>query len=336
MSSDFDVSTIDIPAFLMNAPLSLSADVPNNIWMQELDISERAIDRDKAFAQFFELYRAISQFSIVYLLPSTPGLQDQTYVSNLGVVLPHLPQNTVVISKFRATSRVGESAVGCSFFELMGFDVKVPPVRVESPVFEGFGGGDDEDEDDSEIFFEGEADLKYLVDNVYIGAYGLRSSRCAHSWFSNEFGMKVIPFKMNHERQYHLDCCVMPISPQRTAVCTAATDNSTIQEIEKHVEIVDISMEAATHGATNCLVERNQVLFSSSIDEMDKSHRKYRGERAKIAEIENLSSRLGMEPTLFNLSEFDKSGADLSCLIMNLNYKGYLDRVDGAKCQPPR
>lgn len=326
MLDDFNVFDIDLPAFLMNVPFSLSADVPNNIWMQELDRSERNIHRDRAVMQFFELYRAISEFSLVYLLPSTPGLQDQTYVSNLGVVLPHLPKCTVVVSRFRSPPRVEESATGHAFFRMMNFAVESPPERLTSPGRRGAGDADVECGEETEVFFEGEADLKYLGDNVYIGAHGLRSSRSAHRWLCDAFTMKVIPFHMRHERLYHLDCCVMPISPKKTAVCTAAADKSTIREIEKHVEILDVRMEAATYGATNCLLGREKVLFSSNIHELSQSHPRYAGEKTKILEIEKLSRTLGMDAEMFNLSEFDKSGADLSCLIMNLNYKMYLDR----------
>lgn len=334
MLDDFNVFDIDLPAFLMNVPFSLSADTPNNIWMQELDRSERVIQRDKSVAQFFELYRAISQFAIVYLLPSTPGLQDQTYVSNLGVVLPHLPKCTVVVSRFRTPPRIEESGIGREFFRMMNFSVELPPERLTPCVLNGSDDAEISYEDDAEVFFEGEADLKYLVDNVYIGAHGLRSSRSAHRWFSDTFGMKIIPFHLKHERLYHLDCCVMPISPQMTAVCTAAADQSTIKVIEKHVEILDVTIEAATYGATNCLLGQNKILYSSKIHDLSKSHTRYVGEKTKILEIEKLSNTLGMEARMFNLSEFDKSGADLSCLIMNLNYKEYLNRDNRTQHHP--
>ncbi len=320
-----NVFDIDLPAFLMNAPFSLSADVPNNIWMEELDSSERLVQCHKAVAQFFELYRTISQFSIVYLLPSTPGLQDQTYVSNLGVVLPHLSECTVVLSRFRTAPRIEEPAIGRTFFEMMNFRIMSPPEHLTSSALNESDDTGAGYEENTEIFFEGEADLKYLVDNVYIGAHGLRSSRSAHRWLSDSFDMKIIPFHIKYERLYHLDCCVMPISPQKTAVCTAAADKSSIEQIEKHVEILDITMDAATYGATNCLVAQDELLYSSNIHELPKLHRRYEGEKAKVVEIEKLSSVLGLEARMFNLSEFDKSGADLSCLIMNLNYKEYLN-----------
>src|SRR4051794_19581255 len=89
---------ISPPVLLMNLPISLSTDIPNNAWMEDMNASEREVYVDKATAQFFGLYSYIAQSAIIYLLPSTPGLQDQPYVSNLGVVLPHCENDTVVIS----------------------------------------------------------------------------------------------------------------------------------------------------------------------------------------------------------------------------------------------
>ena len=39
----------------------------------------------------------------------------------------------------------------------------------------------------------------------------------------------------------------------------------------------------------------------------------------KISSLEKICSDEGMEPVIFNLSEYMKSGAMLSCMIMHLN-----------------
>ncbi|MGK7929426.1 MAG: hypothetical protein AB4290_29995 [Spirulina sp.] len=93
-TTNFCVSSNDRPCFLMNAPFFVSADVINNQIMMDvlsaLSPDEQKIDIDRALSQFHELYSFISRYALVYLLPSYPGLQDQTYVANLGIVLPHL------------------------------------------------------------------------------------------------------------------------------------------------------------------------------------------------------------------------------------------------------
>jgi hypothetical protein len=52
---------LSFPVFLMNLPLSLSAQIPNNAWMDDLSPSEREVRLDRAIAQFLALYRHIAQ-----------------------------------------------------------------------------------------------------------------------------------------------------------------------------------------------------------------------------------------------------------------------------------
>ena len=43
-------------------------------------------------------------------------------------------------------------------------------------------------------------------------------------------------------------------------------------------------------------------------------------EKAKINTLERICFNEGLEPVFFNLSEYMKSGAMLSCMMMHLNY----------------
>ena len=43
-------------------------------------------------------------------------------------------------------------------------------------------------------------------------------------------------------------------------------------------------------------------------------------EKAKINTLEKICFNEGLEPVFFNLSEYMKSGAMLSCMMMHLNY----------------
>src|SRR5207342_1945136 len=122
---------VNFPVLLMNLPLSLSAQIPNNAYMEEMSPDEREIGLDRAITQFLSLYQHVAQHAVVYLLPSTPGLQDQPYVSNLGLVLPHCEQDTVIVSRFRSTPRIGEERIGAEFFKLMNFTIEHPPEKLE-------------------------------------------------------------------------------------------------------------------------------------------------------------------------------------------------------------
>jgi N-dimethylarginine dimethylaminohydrolase len=293
-------AALQVPVFLMNLPLSLSADVPNNIWMEKISVGDREIWFDKAMAQFLTLYRHIAARSVVYLLPSTPGLQDQTYVSNLGCVLPHCEQDTIIISRFRSKPRIGEARIGVKFFKLMNFRVELPPDSLEA----------------EPLYFEGEADLKHIRDNLYIGAYGMRTSRNALHWAAERFAMNILPFRIDDPHLYHLDGNVFRITEQAVLVCTSVADPRCIREIEKHCEIIDVSLEHARAGITNNALVAGEVLCDSEISELGRDNELYEVEKTKIACLDRICSRLGRSLQVFCMSEFYKSGALLSCLVM--------------------
>src|SRR5215471_18063409 len=142
---------LDRPAFMLNFPFSYATGAPNNPWMTDLSDDKRAPDFKRAAVQFLQLYQNMAAEGLVYLLP-TPrksDLQDLLYTANLGIVLEHLPnKRTVVISNFMSPPRQGETPLGVKFFHDMGYEVHVAPAK-----------------------FEGEAELKHLYDNVYVGGY---------------------------------------------------------------------------------------------------------------------------------------------------------------------
>ena len=295
------IAHTDKPGFLMNVPFSLSCDTPNNIWMQELEPEELIINHERAIFQFMALYGFLSRHALVYLLPSYPGLQDQTYVANLGIVLPHTLEKTVVIANYYSQPRRGESAIGQKFFELLDFPIQQAPE-----------------------YFEGEADLKHIRDNIYVGAYGIRTSKNALDWFEKSFEMKVIPFLMQDEYLYHLDCCMFPFSKENIGVCTEIATPESLKELEKYTQIIDVSLDDAYSGINNCVAIGKYVLCASDLKTLSRFDKNYNYEKSKVESLERICASLGMEPVYFNLSEFCKSGALLSCLVMHLNRNNYV------------
>ncbi len=227
--------------------------------------------------------------------------RNQTYVANLGIILPHTKDQNVVVSNYYSEPRRDESIIGLEFFKHLGFS----HIQQSPP------------------YFEGEADLKHIRDNIYIGAHGIRTSKDALDWFSETFDMKVIPLLMQDENLYHLDCCVFPISADKIAVCTEIVEKKTLKELEQYVDIQAIEYNVAYHGICNSLVLGKYILCGSDIEELSYSHQDYLPEKNKIEVLNKLCASVGMEPVLFNLSEFYKSGAMLSCLIMHLNRNNY-------------
>ena len=286
----------ETPEFLLSPPLFLSSDVPNNIWMREFDPAERVVNLDLAHQQFMQVYNHLAARSLVYLLPAQPGLQDLNYVANIACALPHTPDNTILVANFRSEPRRGETAVGVKFFEQLGRPFEVTPE-----------------------YFEGEADLKHLRDNVYVCAHGLRTSRNVHEWMSERFGMKIIPFEMTNEYLYHLDCVVFRPTRDHVMVCTDLAGPETTKAIAEHMDLIEVSYPAARAGITNCVRVGDDLLCATHINTLTESHPHYAEEKIKLAEIEQICAKLGLNPVYFELTEILKSGALLSCMVMHLN-----------------
>jgi len=292
----------------MNLPLSLSAEIPNNAYMDDLAPIKRKICIDQAIKQFMALYTHIANQALVYLLPSAPGFQDQPYVSNLGLVLPHYETDTVLLSRFRSAPRVGEERIGADFFKLMNFKVVLPPETFR----------------EKRVYFEGEADLKHIRGNLYIGAHGMRTSRSALTWASERFDMEIIPFRATDPYLYHLDCCFLRITEEAVMLCTELADPTCLRAIERNCEIIDVSLEHARAGITNSLLLAGEVLCDSPIDQLSKQNPSYLIEKTKIRRLESICSRFSRKVRIFCMSEFYKSGALLSCLVMHI--KQHIDR----------
>ena len=296
-------SQLQLQSYLMNFPFSLSTSDPNNIWMQEMTDEELTINKPKAYKQFMDLYNFIAGQSLVYTLPSEGNLQDLVYVANLGLQLPHIKdENHILLSNFTSDPRKGEELVGEKFFNQMGYETHISPYK-----------------------WEGEADIKYLYDNVYIGGYGIRSNIKTYEWMEENFDMNIIKVAMVDEYMYHLDCSIFALNTHKTLVCTELYDKEELNEIEQHTEIVDIDVDDSLYGMANSVRLGNMILCASNISELKKTDEFYEGEKHKIASLEKICSDEGMEPVIFNLSEYMKSGAMLSCMVMHLN------RVDHSK-----
>jgi N-dimethylarginine dimethylaminohydrolase len=293
----------DRPAFLLNFPFSYATDIPNNPWMEDLKEQERRPDHVRAAVQFLSVYQHISAEALVYLLPTPPGqpLQDLIYTANLGIVLDHLPEkNTVVISNFTSAPRRGETAVGVKFFQDMGYQVHVAPAK-----------------------FEGEAELKHLAGNVYVGGYGIRSDKATYEWMERSFDMRIIKLHEVEEYLYHLDCSIFPITKENTLVCTELFTRRELAELEKHTNILPVTVEEAFSGICNSVRMPNHVVNASHLHELKAGTEDYAKELQKNRKLEDIAANLALEVNFLNLSEFHKSGALLSCMTLHLNRASY-------------
>ena len=292
------------PTYLLNFPFSYATRVANNPWMEDLSSDNRQPDFRRAAVQFLELYKFMAAAgALVYVLPTPRGadLQDLMYTANLGIVLEHLPsQNTVVISNFASPPRQGETPVGVNFFKSMGYVVHIPPTK-----------------------FEGEAELKHLHHNVYVGGYGIRSEKETYDWMERNFDMRIVRLRLTDPYLYHLDCLVFPITSENTLVCTELFEQEEIAALEKVTNVIPVSAEECYSGICNSVRMPSTVLNSSHLQDLKAGTEDYEREIQKNRKLEDVAVNLALEVSYFNLSEYHKSGALLSCMVMHLNRHSY-------------
>lgn len=294
------------PAFLVNFPFSYSTEVANNAWMTDVADEEREPDAKRAMTQFLSLYSFLASEGLVYLLP-TPrleDLQDLVFTANLGIVLEHLDPSPVVVSNFTSAPRRGESEVGLPFFASMGYEVRFAP-----------------------HCFEGEADLKHLHDNVYVGGYGLRSERESYEWMEREFDMEIVKVRETDPYLYHLDCTIFPLTREDTLVCTEMFEREEVAELERHTNVVDVGVDECYSGICNSVRLSNTILNGSSLHDLTTGSEDYNYEVKKNRRLEDIAVEHAMEVSYFDLGEYMKGGALLSCMVMHLNRYSYAFRL---------
>jgi len=281
-------------------PTYMAAEVANNQWMRDLSGQDRAVNLPKAKKQFFDLYALLTQECLVYLVPPKRGLQDQVYMSNAGVVLPHLSKKTFLLSNFRAQGREGEELEAAGLVTKLGFECMQAP-----------------------YFFEGEAEFKWLHDNVYVGGYGTRTSIQALDWIAEKFDARIIRVEERDPYLYHLDCSIMPLGKDLVMAYTGGIPREALKELEAEATVIPVTKRLAYAGATNSTRVGFTVFNSSCISELPSKHPAYpsrKDEEAKNRFLATVCANYGLELVFVNLSEMLKSGALLSCCILHLNY----------------
>jgi N-dimethylarginine dimethylaminohydrolase len=305
-------ATLPRPSFLLCPPFAHEAAVPNNVWMREYADGDGVVDPVRSMDQFLELYHFLAAESLVYLLPAPPegGLQDQVFVANLGFI-PQFAEAghtgdpaTAIIANFTSEPRRGETEHGVRFFQALGHRAVVPPYR-----------------------FEGEAELKHLHGNIYVGGYGERSDRRLYDWMAEQFGMNIIAVEERNEYFYHLDCSLFPLSREETIICTSQYTSAELKALSQVTDIIDVTEEEALHGICNSVRLNNLVLNASHLHDLKPGHEHWQPELQKNRKLEDICAARGMEPVFFNLSEYFKSGALLSCMVMHLNRRSYDIRI---------
>jgi N-dimethylarginine dimethylaminohydrolase len=296
----------DFPVYAMIFPHRWDTDERNNYWMKGM--SEEEIDEDwaKCYRQWMCLYGWLSSDNtLVLTLPATGQFADAVYIANIGIMLCHTPEPVFVASNFKSPPRRGEEIAALDYFKSYGYKTAKCP-----------------------YYFEGEADLKHVVDRTYIGAYGIRTERKALDWFSKTYDMNVIPVEMTDERNYHVDTQIFPLTAEKVIVATSLLKPEETKAIEKVAEIISVPSKIAYAGTTNCVRTMNMLLCGSSLEAMNPRGTKDEREEweeqlGKRQFLEKVCEQNGFALVMPDISEMAKSGADLSCCVFHVNRQAY-------------
>lgn len=320
------VGNSNIPAFLMASPFTMGDPknvINNNIWMDEMKKEGTQIfDIDKMMRQHHEIQKILSSVGVVHQMTTDKPLQDLVYTANAGMVFPHLDPNEdrrALVSNFKSLPRKGETEIIANYYKSIGFEPVIMP---------------DKNAKGEDMYFEGEADLKWVTDNIYIGACSDRTNLAALEWIEENFDCKIIPFKLKESDPYlyHLDCSVLPLLKDVVLMDTSNVEKSVIKQVEKYAEVIpldddlDFSYDLALSGMTNSVRAGQVWIMPSNIQELSKTKDKdlYEVEKAKIEIAEDLADELCLQLVVANISSYYCGGASLSCLVQHLNKQAFM------------
>jgi N-dimethylarginine dimethylaminohydrolase len=116
---------------------------------------------------------------------------------------------------------------------------------------------------------------------------------------------------------------VFPVTREDTLVCTELFEEDEVRQIEEVTNIIDVSVDECYAGICNSVRYHNSLLNASHIHSLKAGSQEYCEELQKNRKLEDIAIKLGLEVSYFNLSEYHKSGALLSCMVMHLNRNSY-------------
>ncbi len=294
---NLNYSELGVPVFLMDAPQNYNTTEANNIWMEDYGEEKRKVNKPKAFRQWLNLYNYIASSAYVITLPEFPvALQDQVFVANLGIMLH---TGDFILSNFTSSPRLQETFYGKTFFDLFLKNPIICPHK-----------------------FEGEAELKWLHDNVYIGGYGQRSEVKSYLWMQINFDVQIIPVFEASNYCYHLDCSIFPLTKEKTLVCTKLLTKAEVRSIAAVTDIIDVPVADAEMGICNA-VRLDNLILSAHVDNPNEDSETREMRIHKNHTLERIARENAMEVVYFDLSEFEKGGAMLSCMVLHMNRHSY-------------
>uniref|UniRef100_A0A0K0DH47 Amidinotransferase n=1 Tax=Angiostrongylus cantonensis TaxID=6313 RepID=A0A0K0DH47_ANGCA len=258
---------------LMVPPKHFSVEYTINPWMGGV------VDKEKAYKQWSSLKEAIEKEGVqVLTMDQTPGLPDQVFVCNSGLVY----NNKVYLSKFRHKERTGEQEHYLKWFKSQNFHT--------------FG-------EDYPEFFEGGGDAVFSDPRTLWAGYGPRSTKGVYDKIKVLGDFETVICELIHPTFYHMDTCFAPVD-ETTALWypPAFSDNTKKEIVRRMPHSIAVSDEEAIAFVCNAITVRNTVI--SPVGVKSATRKALEGRQMAVVEVD--------------MSEFMKSGGACQCLVLRL------------------
>jgi N-dimethylarginine dimethylaminohydrolase len=268
----------DKPTYLMCPPEFYDVDYVINPWMAG---NLHRPSRDKAFAQWKNLYQQLRRIADVRLLHARPGAPDMVFVAHAALV----SHGIAAVSSFAHPQRQMEEAHLRQWLQDAGFLLWNTP---------------------RETAFEGEGDAMFAADGNHLWmAHGSRTCRHSHRHVSDAWHTPVTSLHLVDPRFFHLDTCFAPLANGYLLYFPAAFDGVSQSRIEAAYPVekrIAVTEAEATQFACSVInVGRNILMGASDVDLA-----------ARLADA-------GFDVTQLDLSEFHRGGGSAKSLALRLS-----------------
>lgn len=192
-------------------------------------------------------------------------------------------EGAVLLANFRYDQRKKERQYYREWFRACGFRL-----RALSNVF-SFEGGDT-------LFFG----------NMLMVGTGFRANVASCEELANKLDVDTIPLRLVNPLFYHLDTCFLPIDDETAFYYPPAFSDNSQKLLKKLVKnLHEFSENEAEGFAANSFVSGDSIVIQSNLGSFEKRLEKL-GKHVKIVDV----------------SEYNKSGGGIHCLINSLETKG--------------
>jgi N-dimethylarginine dimethylaminohydrolase len=249
------------------------------------------VDRREAWAQWEALGAAYARLGYpVHVLAGAPGLPDMVFAANQALPFEdERGRRAAVLARMQAPSRRGEVPHYAKWLAARGY------ACLEIP---SDGAGEDA------LTLEGAGDCLFLPGRrALLAGIGPRTTAAALARLAPLLGMPVIGLRLVHERFYHLDTCLMPLSPRSALFVREALAPDAAALVERLFE----------DPIAVPLAEADSPGFACNAHSPDGRHVLIqRGSKATLAAL----AARGFEPIELETGEFVKAGGSVFCLKM--------------------